>query len=73
MLEVRPGARGDVDLARGAEADICSFECPFCGDRTHSELAATCSNCGAILEPRPLPAAALPVPDPARTVRKGPR
>jgi hypothetical protein len=53
VLEMKQSCeRCEAVLAHDAEAYICSYECTFCSECTHS-MEAVCPNCGGELKPRP--------------------
>jgi hypothetical protein len=68
MLELRPNCECcDRDLPPEAEAFICSFECTWCPDCTHTVLNGVCPNCGGELVRRPVrPAGKLAANPPSR-------
>ncbi|MEQ1930306.1 MAG: DUF1272 domain-containing protein [Parvularculaceae bacterium] len=60
MLDLRPNCECcGADLAPGADARICSFECTFCGRCADGVLKGVCPNCGGGLVVRPIRPAAL--------------
>jgi hypothetical protein len=71
MLDMRPDCeRCGMDLpAQAPGAFICSFECTFCADCTHT-LDDRCPNCGGELTDRPIRATALLEKYPASAERK---
>ncbi len=70
MLVLRPNCECcDKDLPPdAADAQICSFECTFCGDCA-GRLGGICPNCGGNLVARPIRPAAALARHPASTVR----
>ena len=55
MLELRPNCEcSDRDLAPGAGAMICSFECTFCEPCSRERFGGICPNCGGELVRRPI-------------------
>ena len=61
MLLMKPNCECcDRDLpADQADAQVCSFECTFCGDCAADRFAGRCPNCGGALTARPTRARAL--------------
>jgi len=55
MLEMRQQCERCTQTLKAdqSEAYICSFECTFCRECTHHELAFKCPNCGGVLVLRP--------------------